>query len=97
MNIDNYHHLVNKLGDEVKNFDRSILTALDNEQPSVWVPEVRKSLLNFYERFPEFEQSKDVLKLYIQGEHLQYTTDLKLPIVVGIVCFSMGVAAGWLL
>jgi|GEM_PF-6244230 len=97
MNIDNYHKLVKKLGEDVKNFDRSILHALDHDQSSVWIPEARKSLFKFYKKFPEFEQSEEVLHLYNQGEPLQYRTDRKLPIIIGIACFSIGLFIGWLL
>jgi len=97
MKIEKYYRLVKDLGEDVKNFDRSILNALDNDQPSVWVPDARKSLLKFYKNFSEFEKSEEVLRLYAQGEIFEYKTDIKLSIVIGIVCFGIGVYVGWFL
>ena len=97
MNIENYHHLVKELGEDVRNFDRSILEALDNEQPSVWIPEVRKSLFEFYKKFPDFERSDEVLTLYTQGEAFQFRKNTKELILVGAVCFILGTIIGFLI
>jgi hypothetical protein len=104
MNIQEYYNKA-KMIEEHSDFLETkegiaLLNALNydnNDHPSIWIPEVQKSLLNSYLEHSTSKLGQELLSLYEQGVVMEYHSKNHPCLIIGVLAFISGIILGFFL